>query len=138
MTPAPRSFAAIATALAVFVVQAACLCHTRAARTTAARPAAASHACCKHKAPSNPVPAPSPPGKSENHCQHCSGFAAAVLKVQSGGVGGDGGLEPCVSPAHAADVVVVTSHSFVSANHVPDPPAVLPSTLLRLHCALNL
>jgi hypothetical protein len=142
MPPLSHRFTALLATLAVFGAHAACVCHSVAAAATVthsrAQPSGdkASHSCCKHtednKTDSRPQPAKSPGG-----CRHCAGLVTATSTPTSDGFAVNSNLQ---APAFALPVIAPCGLPSQTAHADLAVALVLPhpTTLLRLHCALNL
>jgi hypothetical protein len=133
--------------LAVFGANAACVCHSAAAAAVTAsvvgqrhaQPSGSkpSHSCCKHTEDQTPDSQPQP-AKSHGGCRHCAGLVTtAAVRPTSDGI--PVGLELQAPAFTLAAIPSVVPNSESALAHLAREFAIPhPTTLVRLHCALNL
>jgi hypothetical protein len=140
--PANR-FTALVAMLAVFGAHAACVCHMAAAAGVVAKHAQASggkasHACCSHAKQDTPdsQPRPKKTPAEGGGCRHCSGLVTAAARPADSAVG----APSFQAPALAVALIETAPPSPPAAHPIPvgETPPPYSTSLLRLHCALNL
>jgi hypothetical protein len=143
----PHRFAAIVAMLAILGAQAACACHAMGAAVAGDAAAAQAqveaatetspHACCQHSDDANGKTGSQPlPEKSPDGCRHCSGELKAAPSRPAGEAANAGAaIQPAlIAPVERALLSTQSSQAeFPSDLRFPHA-----TSLLRLHCALNL
>jgi hypothetical protein len=136
-------FAAVVSAVAVLVAQAACVCHaasgvtsTAAAAVAHGAPSKPAHACCKHTSDNTPDSRPGPT-RSPVGCRHCSGLITAMSRPTADATVA-GPILQAPAFAIALSVPTVVSPQATHREFAREASLPLSATLLRLHCALTL
>jgi hypothetical protein len=139
-------FTAFAAAVAVFVAQVACLCHTARAHATATEPvehrepSTSTHACCKHESPATPQTGSQRHRDDDNgRCQHCGRHVPALKPAdQTSTSAAAVHFEPVFAADSSTSQISADAYICEGGTAALDLAGLSPPTLLRLHCALNL